>query len=257
MNIKGLDALAKHFPELNSASGRLKLAGIALGFFALTTVYFLISDQIPTWTIDSEIVIFALGFLLLSRAYTQKKIFVERYKENAYQHAALRFIFPGISVIFAAIVHIAYMDDINKMRFTQGIFPTLMHILGWYWLVVGAFLWVRSALTLGLDKLAFLYIYHPEDGRMSDAAIYKILRHPVYAGAMRVGLGLALLNTGIFALSFIPFLPLGFFGWTRLMEEKELIERFPSYIEYRKRTPAFWVKPQAIGSFWRFIFTGN
>jgi protein-S-isoprenylcysteine O-methyltransferase Ste14 len=74
---------------------------------------------------------------------------------------------------------------------------------------------------------------------------------------MRIGLGLALLNTGIFALSFIPFLLLGFFGWTRLVEEKELIERFPDYVEYRKHTPAFWVKPQDIPAFFKFLITGS
>jgi protein-S-isoprenylcysteine O-methyltransferase Ste14 len=74
---------------------------------------------------------------------------------------------------------------------------------------------------------------------------------------MRVGLGLALLNSGIFALSFMPFLPLGFFGWIRLVEEKDLIERFSDYAEYRKRTPAFWVKPQDIGKFFKFLITGN
>jgi protein-S-isoprenylcysteine O-methyltransferase Ste14 len=254
MNIKGLDALAKHIPELNSTRGRIKIAGIALGFFALTTAYFLISDNIPTWTIDSEIVVFALGFLLVSRAFTQKKLFIERYKENAYQHAALRFIFPGISVIFAAIAHIAYM---NGPKFIPSAATALMHILGWYWLIVGALLWIRSALTFGVDNLALLYVYYPEEGRMVNTEIYKILRHPVYAGAMCVGLGLALLNTGIFALSFIPFLPLGFFGWTRLVEEQDLLERFPDYAAYRKKTPAFWVKPRDIPSFFKFLITGS
>lgn len=254
MNIKGLHALAKHFPELNSAGGRLKLAGIAFGFFALTTAYFLISDQIPTWTIDSEIVVFTLAFLLVSRAFTQKKLFIEKYKNKAYRYAALRFIFPGISINFAVIAHIAYM---NGPKFTQGTIPIIMHILGWYLLIVGAALCLRAVLTFGLDNLAFLYVYHPEEGRVINTNIYSIMRHPVYAGAMRVGIGLALLNTGIFALSFIPFLPLGYYSWTRLVEEKELLERFPNYAEYRKKTPAFWVKPQDIGAFWRLIFTGS
>ena len=257
MNIKGLDALAKHFPELNSTGGRLKLAGIVFGCFALTTAYFLISDQIPTWTIDSEIVVFALGFLFIRRAFTQKKILIEKYKEGAYQQAALRFIFPGLAVLIAAIAHIAYMGDVNKMIFTQGPIPPVLHVLGWYWVIVGALLWIRSALTFGLDNLAFLYIYHPEEGRIVDTKIYKILRHPVYAGAMRFCIGLALLNTGIFALSFIPFVPLFFFGWVRLVEEKDLLERLPNYAEYRGKTPAFWVKPADIPAFFKFLITGS
>ncbi len=251
MNIKGLDALAKHIPELNSTGGRLKFFGIAFGFFALTTAYFIISDNIPTWTLDSEIVVFALGFLLVSRIFTQKKHFIEKYKEDAYHYVALRFIFPGIAIIFAAIAHIAYM---NGPKFTQPKIITAAHILGWYWVVIGAVLWIRSALTFGLDNLAMLYVYHPREGRMINTEIYKILRHPVYAGAMRVGMGLALLNTGIYALSFALLLPLGFFGWVRLVEEKEALTRFSDYVEYRKQTPAFWVKPRDMISFFKFLF---
>ncbi len=254
MNVKGLDALAKYIPELNSIGGRLKLAGIAAIFFILTTAYFIVSDKIPIWTIDSQIVIFALSFLLLSRIFTQKKLFVEKYKEGAYRYAAMRFIIPGISILYAAIAHVAYM---NGPKFTHGTIPFIAHILGWYLLIVGAILWIRSALTFGADNLAFLYVYHPEEGQISGAAIYKILRHPIYAGAMRVMIGLALLNTGIFALSFIPFVPLGFFGWARLVEEKDLIERFPDYAAYRQSTPAFWVKPQDIPAFFKFLIIGN
>jgi protein-S-isoprenylcysteine O-methyltransferase Ste14 len=252
MKIKGLDTLVKHFPAMFS----LKFAISVLGTFTLTTVYFLLSDQILTWTIDSQIVVFALGFLILRRAFTQRAAFIEKYKENAYGHAALRFIFPGVSILFAAIAHTAYMGDVNKMIFTQGIFPKVAHVLGWYWVVIGALLWIRSALTFGIDNLAFLYLYYPEEGRIADTGIHEILRHPVYAGAMRLCIGLALLNTGIFALSFIPFLPLIFFGWVRLVEEKEVLERFPDYAAYRDQTLAFWVKPRDIPAFFKFLIFG-
>jgi protein-S-isoprenylcysteine O-methyltransferase Ste14 len=253
MKIKGLDTLVKHFPEMAS----LKFALIVLGTFSLTTVYFLLSDRIPTWTIDSQIVVFALGFLIVRRAFTQRAALIEKYGKDAYQQAAMRFIFPGVSILFAAIAHTAYMGDVNKMIFTQGVFPKIAHILGWYWVVVGALLWIRSVLTFGIDNLALLYLYHPQEGRIVKTDIYRILRHPVYAGIIRLCIGLALLNTGIFALSFIPFLPLLFFGWVRLVEEKELLERLPDYAAYRDKTPAFWVKPRDIPAFFKFLIFGR
>ena len=64
MHLKGFESLARHVPELNSQGGRLKIALYALGVFTLTTVYFILTDQIPTWTLDSQIVVMALGFLL-------------------------------------------------------------------------------------------------------------------------------------------------------------------------------------------------
>lgn len=257
MHIKGLNTLVKYLPELNSIGGILKFAGVAFGSFSLTTLYFLVSDQIPTWTLDSQILIFALGFLIVHRAFTQKEFLIEKYKGDAYRRAALRFILPGVSILFAAIAHVAYMDDGAHMKLTQGIFPFILHLLGGYWVLIGAALWLRSVFTFGLDNITFLYLYYPNDGTMVDSSIYKILRHPVYAGAMRFSIGLALLNGGIFALSFIPFLPLIFFGWVRLVEEKELMARFPGYAEYRKQTPVFWVKPRDIPLFFKFIFLGK
>lgn len=253
--MKGYDVLVKHVPELNERSGKYKFAGLVCGVFTLTTAYFFITDQIPTWTIDSQIVVMALGFLLVSRLFTQKQSFIEKYKAKAYTYAFGRFVLPGLAIIFAAIVHIAYM---NGPKFTQPAFITIATILGWYLLFVGALLWIRSAFTIGLGHLSMLYVYFPEEGIMKNTNIYGILRHPVYAGALRVCIGLALLNTGIYALSFAILLPLGFTGWIRLVEEKELIERFDgSYLDYRRQIPAFWPRFRDIGNFFIFLFTGR
>lgn len=203
--MKGYDILVKHVPKLNESSGKYKFAGIVSAAFAVTTAYFIITDKIPTWTIDSQIVVMALGFLLVSRLFTQKQAFIEKYKEMAYAYAFGRFALPGLAIIFAAIVHIAYM---NGPKFTQPTFVTITTILGWYFLFVGTLLWIRSVFTIGLDHLAMLYVYFPEEGSMKNTNIYGILRHPVYAGALRVCIGLALLNTGIYALSFVILLPL-------------------------------------------------
>jgi len=44
----------------------------------------------------------------------------------------------------------------------------------------------------------------------------------------------------------------------RLVEEKELIERFgQSYLDYRKRIPAFWPRPRDLGGFFKFLLSGE
>ena len=73
-----------------------------------------------------------------------------------------------------------------------------------------------------------------------------------------MGIGLALLNGNANAIAFAILIPLGFTSWIRLVEEKELIERFGrSYIEYRNRTPAFWPHLRDLGKFYKFLFTGK
>ncbi len=254
MEIKGFNELVKHAPALNSTNGKIGLVLRFFGFFILTTAYFIISDQIPTWTIDSQIVVMALGYLILSRFFTQRKILIEKHKEMAYQHAFIRFVIPGLAIIFAAMAHIIYM---NGPKFTQPTITTVLSILGWFCIVIGTILWFRSVFTFGLDYITMVYTYFPEDGRIVNSSIYSILRHPVYAGALRIGIGLACLNTGIYALTFALLLPLGLTGWVRLVEEKELIERIPDYAEYRRHTPAFWPQIKKLPSFFKFLFTGQ
>lgn len=254
MQLKGFDHLAQHVPELNSTGGRMKIAASFLGMFGLTTLYFILTDNIPTWTLDSQIVVMALGFLMLSRFFTQKKKNMEKYGDAAYRHAFGRFNIPGLALIFAAIAHTAYM---NGPKFTQPAILNVFTWLGWFNVVIGATLWIRSVATFGVDNLTMLYVYFPAESRMVNSSIYKTLRHPIYGAAIYLCFGLALLNAGIYPLTFILFLPLGFFGWVRLVEEKELLERIPEYAEYRKHVPAFFPYPNHILDFFKFLFTGK
>lgn len=254
MNLEGLEKLAARIPELNFQSGRLKLMGTFLGIFILTTIYFILTDQIPTWTLDSQIVVMALGYLILSRFFTQRKRLLDQYGDSAYHYAFWRYVLPGLAIIFAAVAHIAYM---NGPKFTQPSIVIVFTWLGWLCVIVGAALWIRAVQTFGIDNLAMLYVYYPKEGHMVNSSIYEIIRHPVYGGALRICIGFALLNMGIYAITFILILPLGLFGWLRLVEEKELLDRFQGYAEYRRQTPAFWPRVQKIPAFFKFLFTGK
>ena len=255
MKFNGMDILSKHVPELNSTSGKVCITLYALTLFALITSYFIITDQIPTWSIDSQIIIIALGFLVMSLFFSRKEAYKEKYKELAYRNAFAHYAMPGLALIMSAIAHAGYM---NGPFVPQGWWTIIFLVFGWFMLCMGGILWIRSVFVFGADNLALLYVYHPEEGRIIDFDIYDILRHPIYAGVLRVGIGLALLNGNANAIAFAILLPLGFASWIRLVEEKELIERFgQSYLDYRKRRPAFWPRLQDMGKFFRFIFTGN
>ncbi|MBI3169068.1 MAG: hypothetical protein HYZ22_11350 [Chloroflexi bacterium] len=254
MHLKGFEKLAEHVPELNTKIGRMKIAASFFGILGLTILYFILTDNIPTWTLDSQIVVMALGYLLLSRFFTQKKTYIEKYKEAAYTNAFGRFALPGLAVIFAALAHIAYM---NGPKFTQPTLTTIFTWLGWFNVIVGAALWWQAVSTFGVDNLTMLYVYFPKEGRIVNSSIYGIIRHPVYGAALRVGIGLALLNMGIYAITFAVLLPLGIFGWIRLVEEKELLERIPDYAEYRRHVPAFFPYPNRIPVFLKFLLTGK
>jgi protein-S-isoprenylcysteine O-methyltransferase Ste14 len=255
MNIKGMDTLAKHVPELNSTGGKLRITLYAVGLFTLVNVYFILTDNIPTWSIDSEIIISSLGFLLLSFFFSRKQAYKEKYKELAYRNAFAHYAMPGLGLIFGAVAHAGYM---NGPFVPVGWWTIIFLALGWFMVSVGALLWIRSVSIFGVDNLTLLYVYYPEEGRVIDSSIYSILRHPIYASAIRVWMGLALLNGNANSIILSIFVPLGLTGWIRLVEEKELIERFgKSYLDYRKRVPAFWPKWYDLGAFFKFLIMGR
>jgi protein-S-isoprenylcysteine O-methyltransferase Ste14 len=255
MKLKGIDKLAKHIPELNSTGGRVRATLYALFLLVLVTAYFIVTDNIPTWSIDSQIIIITLGFLVLSLFFSRKQAYKEKYGERAYRNAFTHYIMPGLALIFGAIAHAGYM---NGPAIPHGWWTFVFLILGWLSLLVGTILCLRSIFTFGVDNLALLYVYHPEEGRIIDAKIYGVLRHPIYAGILRVGIGLALVNGNANALAFAILAPLGFMGWIHLVEEKELIERFgEAYLDYRKRVPAFLPKPRNLAVFFNFLLTGK
>lgn len=256
MNIQGFDQLRRHVPDLNTPAGALRLFAIPALLFFFVTAFFVTSDRTGAfWLLDGEVVLGTIGFMLFYLYFRAKDNYRARYGVLAYSVAARRFILPGLAIIFAVVARIGYMPGppIPKLWW----YPALP-VLGWLLVAIGACLWLRSLLTFGVDNLTMLYVYFPEQGRLVDHGIYRILRHPVYAAVQRVALGLALLNGNWFALTCAAFFALGLWGWVRLVEEKDLIARFgDSYLDYRKRVPAFWPRLRDLGAFVNFLITGR
>jgi protein-S-isoprenylcysteine O-methyltransferase Ste14 len=71
------------------------------------------------------------------------------------------------------------------------------------------------------------------EGALRQGGIYRLVRHPMYGGALLVVLG------GALASSPLALLPLGlaaaFLDAKRRREEAWLLERHPGYAEYRRR----------------------
>ena len=256
MEFKGMDQLRKHVPDLQKPGGEARVGLTILGMIALVTLFFIWVDWgFPEWMPDGEIVVMALGFLILSRFFSQKKRYQQKYGELAYRNAFAHFAIPGLGIILASVFHNGYMPgpEIPNVFWWKNV----LIAAGWVFIIIGVAIWARAIFAFGADNLALLYVYYPEEGHLVDSNIYSILRHPTYAGVLRIGIGLGLLNTNWYALIIALLMPLGMTGWIRLVEEKELIERFPNYEEYRKRVPAFWPKPHDLGKFFRFLILGG
>ena len=255
MNIKGMDALRKHLPESQAPSGLLPALTGFFAVFIATTLFFIVVDfRFSEWMPDGEIVILALGFLVLSRFFSQKIKYQQKFGDLAFRNALTHFTIPGLGIIFASIAHLGYMFGVEIPNLW---WKPLLVGLGWVFVVSGAVLWFRAVRVFGVDNLTMLYVYFPGESRMADSSIYQFRRHPIYAAALDLGIGLAMIHANWYSLLVALILPIFFAGWVRLVEEKELLERFPDYSAYRKRVPAFWPRPRNFMGFFRVLIFGG
>jgi len=255
MNINGMQQLARHFPDLGAPVKRAQLVLRFILIVTMTTLFFIWTDrQIPDWQPDGEIIVMTLGFLILSLFFSRKALYRERYGELAFRKAFVNFSIPGLAIIFGSVAHVGYMPGVELPDLW---WKPVLGVLGAVFVMMGACLWLRAVSLFGVDNLTMLYVYFPEEGRMVDSSIYGVMRHPVYAAALHVIIGLALLSGNWMALVFAALMPLGLTGWVRLVEEKDLIGRFPDYSNYRKRVPAFWPRLRDLGKFFSFVLTGR
>ena len=255
MSIKGLQVLRRHVPSLNGRWGLLRPLLAILAVFALTGLFFLSADRyFVAWMPDGEIVILALGLLILSRFFSQRARYEQIYGERAYSMAFARFAIPGLGIVFASIAHLAYIagPDIPNLWWTAYVKG-----LGYLLVGIGILLCVRVLETAGFDCLLMLYVYYPQEGVHVRSGIYRTVRHPIYAAAQNIGFGLAFIHANWYALLVALLLPLFYAGWIRLVEEPELLKRFPGYAEYRREVPAFAPLPADLGNFWRCLLTGS
>ena len=248
--------LRKHLPDVGSFWGILRILTLPVLLFLVVSQFFLTLDLTGGfWMLDAEVLVLTFGFLSLYLFFRLKEPLKEKFGQGAYALAFKRFILPGLTLIVIVLVRIRF---IGGPMVPAWILHPAGTLLGWLFILAGVTLWLRAVQTLGIDSLTMTYVYFPAEGKRTENAIYMVVRHPVYGAALQIALGLALLNGSWFALTLALIFGLYLWGWVRLVEEKELIERFgSSYSEYRNSTPAFWPRLRDVGRFIRFLLRGS
>ena len=109
------------------------------------------------------------------------------------------------------------------------------HVMSWAGAVLiagGAALSIAGALKHGPGLSALPY---PRDGGTPlYTGPYRIVRHPIYSGAVFVAIGWAFLRHGWLTLGYAALLFVLFDAKAR-REERWLVEKFPSYLGYQRR----------------------
>ncbi len=285
MKLKGLDKFLERIPKL---SGKkiiiLPIYVIVVLVLSLTIqIYFdLLPSIIPeNGTLGYFTIIFpvlgvalmgAIGILLVYQMWSRRDRLKAKYGQLSYQRIFLAG-FAGVVILFSIIVNNFipfYQYDLNFWtQFPFKIFITplssyltpislllgyIRFFLGVFFCILGASTMARAIFTFGFDYMTVTYLYFPEESELQDHQIYSVLRHPAYSGMLLVCLGGTIIQLTLYSISFFLILYFGMYIHVHYVEEKELINRFgDSYVEYRKKTPAFFVHMRDLGSFLNFI----
>jgi protein-S-isoprenylcysteine O-methyltransferase Ste14 len=255
MKIKGLDQLLKHVPELNTPLGALRFFLPAISLLFLVTASFTLRSLAWPYLLAGEILFGGLAFLLLYHFVRRRQEFKARFGRLAYSRAGSWLGFPAVAMLFALVARIRSLPG---PAIAPGGWAVALAALGWALVALGALLALRAVQTFGVDNLAMLYVYFPEESRLVSHRIYNLLRHPAYSAVQQIAFGLALLNGSWPALACALLFALALWSWVRLVEEKELVERFgPDYVEYRRRIPAFWPHLHDLRGLFEFLLIGK
>ncbi|MHA2290221.1 MAG: methyltransferase family protein [Promethearchaeota archaeon] len=215
-----------------------------------------------------------IGLLLVYQLWARRVSFKERYGALSYQRVLLAG-FGGVSIILSlAVFNIAsfliWQDPQwpnSSLQFLvtpllslipnfELFFNIFRYFFSIFFILIGLLIVIRAVQIFGFDYMAVIYLYFPEESEIQNHEIYSLLRHPAYSAAILISLGGVLLNQNIYAIIFWVIHYFGFYIHIHFVEEKELVQRFgDSYLEYRKKVPAFFVKPENYLRFLKFVFT--
>ena len=233
----------------------------------------IIADLLSFFPLFGVIIIEVAGFMLVWQLWLCRDKMKEQYGQTSYQRMFL-IGFGGIIWILTVAINqfIPYYSfapvfwassplqvlatPIETFFGIAG--PLIFYLkdgLAVFLSIIGFLMCTRAIQVFGFDYMVVLYLYFPEESKIQENEIYSVLRHPAYAGALLIAIAGAFLTFTF--LSFVAYVLLlvGFYLHIHFVEENELIQRFgDSYRSYRQKVPAFFIKPNNMSVFLRFLF---
>jgi protein-S-isoprenylcysteine O-methyltransferase Ste14 len=129
---------------------------------------------------------------------------------------------------------VAFVFDVGSLRIY---FPEWLFWIGVVLLILGALTTLIAVLQLNLHLSPFP---SPLPGsKLIVTGVYKFIRHPIYTGIITVFFGYAIIADSGYKLLVALILTVLFYFKSKY-EEKRLIDLFPDYLEYKKKSGRFF-----------------
>lgn len=194
---------------------------------------------VPAWTLD-----YWQGwafFLTLSVSTTLVTIYIALYDKKLLE-SRLRLgptvekrptqkiiVTAGLLVYVAAFVIIVFD---HRFGWSPGV-PTWLSLLGDALAALGILIYF---LVIRENRFAASTVDVAEGQTVVSTGPYAIVRHPMYAAAILVFMGMPLALGSWWGLLFVPLF-IGGFAWRLLDEEKFLRANLPGYADYMREVP--------------------
>jgi protein-S-isoprenylcysteine O-methyltransferase Ste14 len=225
----------------------------------------------PFLPILGSLLIMPLAFMLIGQVWNRRQRMKAKLGDLAYQKMLPRglagvFLLPPL--IFHQLTSIRSLPPappLNDLtiQWSQSILPNMgipPELEVWVRVIVSSVVFIlgiltmRSAiLTFGVDYMAVVYLYFPEESEIQDHEIYSIVRHPTYFAGILLGIGALVFRFSVYSILMF-FIVFALFWFQARREEKELVDRFgESYKEYMNRVPRLYIRPKDIRLYFSFL----
>ena len=289
MKIKGLDKFQEKNPILSGKKIFL-LPLYALSILLLCLLVMIRFYSLPDITISSginpillslfpligEVIVSIVGLVLVYQMWFWKDRLKAKYGQLSYQHIFL-VGFAGVSCLLSlsvnSFIHYWSFSPLfwihSPLKFLtiplEEYFYPLGFIVFWIKITLSVFfsvfsitMMIRSFQEFGFDYMTVLYLYFPKESKLQNHQIYSVIRHPMYTGALLLGLAGMFSTLTLYSVIFFLVYFLAFYIYVHFVEEKELIARFGlSYQDYIKNVPAFFVYPNKLRTLLGFLIGRN
>ncbi len=284
MKLKGTEKLREKLPAY--PGNRIALFPLGAAVVSLLAYLFLIFLDVlprtfrdidalamvePYLPILGSLLIAALAYVLIGQLWNARERMKAELGDLAYQKMLPRglvgvFLLPP--VIFHQLTSIRSLPPglpVNDLtiQWSQSILPILgipPELDVWIRVIVSSVIFIlglltmRSAvLTFGVDYMAVVYLYFPEESEIQDHEIYSVIRHPTYFAGILLGIAALVFRFSVYSI-LMSIIVIALFWLQARREEEELVDRFgESYEEYTRRVPRFLLRSKDIRLYFRFL----
>ena len=284
--MKGIDEFRNKLPDYQGKKIRL-FAVIAFTVFVTSLMFQLFLDSLPRifrridvlqmiaplTPIIGPLIIISIGFLVVRKFWRIRDKYLSKYGTKAYQKA-FKLIVIGIPMLFSVIVHSFFSTDLiapfridDTLSRYLGVpiselifdFPSYIFyirlVLSIGLVGLGLFVINRALKFFGIDYMSLVYLFYPEESTLQHHEIYSILRHPTYHALSLISIGGIFFRFSIYSVIYFLIFLVGINIHLKLVEEKELIERFgEQYKIYRENVPALFIKLKDFKRYFSILF---